>query len=272
VTGTAYRTLHQTSPLLHGGDVVHFQRDLNWWFERWHVKLHLDDDGDYGEQTREAFKLVAHGLGIDWRDGATPEIRRKIRDPKLRSQHELKIAAGRSQWRHRLKYRFDDDPVKLFVEYLHSQVGVTESPPGSNRGPKIDAWNRAVGTAPGPDAYWCGALQNAGLVAAGFANNHRLAYCPYIEADARGGIGGWRWYGPDATPQVGWLALFTEKGIAGHVEGVVEAGHPLRTIGGNTSKGDGSPNNGGVVAYHDFSEYHGLPLRGFAAPPFKALA
>lgn len=262
------RILRATSPEMHGSDVTHLQRALNGWLARWHVNLHLRADGVYGPQTREALKLVCYGLGIDWRDGATPTLRRKIREPARRTNWEKKVSAGRADWRRRLKHRFDTgNAVELFVAYLKAHVGVTEHPAGSNQGPQVDIWNRLVGTPPGPAAYWCGALQNAALVAAGFPTEHFMAYVPYIEGHAKAGQGGWRWHSASSPPKKGWIATFGSP-IGEHTEGAIEDGWPLRTIGGNTSKGDGSPNNGGVVAYHDFSHYRGLPLRGFAEPPF----
>ena len=125
-----------------------------------------------------------------------------------------------------------------------------------------------VGTPPGPQAYWCGAFCNACLVAAGFRPMSFMAYCPSIEPHARAGVDGWSWFDQNVVPRMGWLALSTHGGVAGHVELVARTGRPMVSFGGNTSRGDGSPNNGGVVCRHDWSHYRGLPLRGFAAPPY----
>jgi hypothetical protein len=214
--------------------------------------------------------VVCYGLGIQAQagNGIAPDIRLKLRDPARRTRVERKRGDGRAAWRHRLKRRFQQSGPALAVGYASRVNGVCEHPPGSNRGPQVDAWNRMVGTPPGPQAYWCGAFCNACLVAAGFQPMHFMAYCPNIEHQARAGVDGWRWFEATELPRMGWLALFTEGSVAGHVELVARTGRPMVTFGGNTSRGDGSPNNGGGVYRHDWSHYRGLPLRGFAAPPY----
>lgn len=45
------------------------------------------------------------------------------------------------------------------VEIARAQAGVLEHPPGSNRGPEVDAYLRAAGLDPTQGAYpWCAAL------------------------------------------------------------------------------------------------------------------
>jgi hypothetical protein len=264
------RTIGLTSPLMHGGDVLLLQRTVNNWLRRWHVPRLIDEDGEYGPESRRMTLLVCYGLGIQAEagKGIAPDVRLKLRDPARRTLVERRRGAGRESWRHRLKQRFQQSGPALAVAYATRVDGVCEYPPGSNRGPQIDAWNRMVGTPPGPQAYWCGAFCNACLVAAGFRPMSFMAYCPSIEQHARAGVDGWRWFDKNAVPRMGWLALFTHGGVAGHVELVARTGRPMVTFGGNTSRGDGSPNNGGVVCRHDWSHYRGLPLRGFAAPPY----
>lgn len=260
------RTLRLASPYIKGGDVTSYQRELNGWLKRWHCDYRLDADGEYGPGTRRIHVLVCHGLGINWRDGATPTVRRKVRDEVRRTPAEKKLGAERADWRHRLKDRFEHKGPDAAVAYAAKFVGVKESPVNSNRGPYITAWQELTGY-PGGGVPWCGCFANAALVAAGFASEHFMGYCPSIEAHAKAGIDGWEWHGPGVKPQKGWLALFGDP-VAHHVELVIETGSPLRTIGGNTSAGNGSFNNGGEVARHDFSRYHGMRLRGFAAPSY----
>lgn len=53
------------------------------------------------------------------------------------------------------------------VEIICSQDGVVEHPLGSNRGPEVDRYLRAVGLDPGHAAYaWCAALVSWGVVEA----------------------------------------------------------------------------------------------------------
>ena len=267
-----HRTLKLTTPHLQGNDVVLLQRTVNGWLRRWNVPRRLDQDGEYGMDTRAMTLLVCYGLGIAKAEtvhGISPGIRIKLRDPARRTLIERRRGDDRAHWRARLKLRFERQGAALAVAYANrmAQKGVHETG-GANRGPLIDKWNRAVGIPPGPNAFWCGSFANACLVAAGFEPMRFMAFCPHIEEQARSGRDGWRWKSASATPQPGWLALFTHGGVAGHVEVVVKPGKPLVTIGGNTSVGDGSPNNGGQVARHDFSTYRGMPLRGFALPPY----
>src|SRR5450759_1043677 len=43
--------------------------------------------------------------------------------------------------------------VAAAIDYALRHVGVCEEPPGSNRGPEIDAWAKEFGSPPG--SYWC---------------------------------------------------------------------------------------------------------------------
>lgn len=266
------RTLQLTSPLMRGGDVRLLQRTVNDLMRRWDVASELDEDAEFGPETRKMSVLACYGLGVPIvaSHEIRPQARVKLRDPARRTLIERRRGDGRAEWRQRLRHRFEAHGPALAIAYASHMADrrVSESPPGSNRGERIDQWNRMAGVAPGPLAYWCGSFCHACLVAAGFSPMRFMAYCPSIEQHARSEADGWTWHAPGAEPRAGWLALFTEGRQAGHVELVVASGLPLRTIGGNTSAGDGSPNNGGGVYRHDFSRYRGLPLRGFAAPAY----
>jgi hypothetical protein len=266
------RTLQLTSPLMCGGDVRLLQRTVNTWLRAWQVPHLLDEDGEFGPESQRMSVLACYGLGVPIvrSHRITPPTRIKLRDPARRTLTERRRGDARAEWRQRLKRRFEAHGAAMAITYAShmADLRVSESPPGSNRGERIDQWNRMAGIAPGPAAYWCGAFCNACLVAAGFHPMPFMSYCPAIEQHAKADAGGWTWHAPGATPRAGWLVLFTEGGVAGHVELVVASGWPLRTIGGNTSAGDGSPNNGGAVCRHDFSRYRGLTVRGYAAPPY----
>lgn len=263
------RTLRLTSPLMQGGDVIALQEGLNDWLKRWHVPHRVEVDGEYGHATRNVLKLVCHGLGVNYRDGATPTVRRKLRDQNRRTTREKRIGGERADWRRRLKLRYEDKGADAAVAYAlkMSRLNIREKPAGSNLGPYISDWQRLTGYKVPPGVFWCGCFTNACLVAAGFEPNHRMGYCPYVEGDAKAGVDGWRWASAHTRPEKGWLALFGTP-IAHHIEIVVLTGLPLRTVGGNTAGPGGSPNNGGGVYFHDFSTYRGMPLRGFAIPPY----
>lgn len=86
------RTFKLTSPHLVGPDVRDFQRALNTRFAAWSIALRIDEDSDYGRETRKAARRVCRGLGIDaaaMRHGVTPELRAKINDPTLRTAAEI---------------------------------------------------------------------------------------------------------------------------------------------------------------------------------------
>ncbi|MEA2273864.1 MAG: hypothetical protein QOI98_2572 [Solirubrobacteraceae bacterium] len=268
------------SPHIHGDDVAEFQRLVNTRFNRWAIPYEIDADGEYGLGTRDAAVQVCHGLGLDpksYQRGITPAVRTKIRHPDQRTPQEVKLGKERAGWRAALRKRLEatkHGPV-MAIEYGRKHVGVTEHPDGSNRGPEVDGWNRAVDNPPGPMAYWCGAFVNACLHAAGFPNQPFMRYGPWIEERARGGTNGWSWHEVVTQGRPGDVVLYTEPktGImAAHIELLVK-GPGLWILGGNTSPspGSGSQSNGGCVAEHQSRDpnFRGLRFKGFARPPWK---
>ena len=98
-----------------------------------------------------------------------------------------------------------------------------------------------------------------------------IGYTPSIVARAKAGTDGWTW---NSVGQPGDLALFDTPGGAAavHVEIVRERLSDTRysTFGGNTSAGDGSQSDGGMVARRDDRATVGaFPIIGFARPPYK---
>lgn len=276
------RTFLLVTPAMRGVDVEDLQREVNRWLAHWGVHLKLDVDGVYGVTTKRAATTVGYGLGVgrdQFAHGISPETRVKIRHAgesvDYRSVVERQRARDRRGWVDRLAKRYASkaNGPTMAAEYAlkMAKLGITEKPPSSNRGPYIDEWQRISGYAPG--VSWCLCFVNACWVAGGWPASvlpwH--GYCPTLETMARGGEHGLKWHGPAVTPQLAWAALFTEGGVAGHVELAVKGGKPLRDVGGNTSKGDGSPNEGGGVFAHNFSTYRGLPLRGYVELPWLQL-
>jgi hypothetical protein len=267
------------TPNMKSSAIHAFQESLNATFAEWRVPKTIDADSEYGEETDLAARQVCHGLGINpqsYGNGMTPGVRIKIRHPEKRTPAEIAVGNEREEWRRAFAKRVSAEAAgpEAAVKFARKNVGVSESPPGSNRGQLIDMWNRAVGTTPGPQAYWCGAFVNACLHAAGFPNQPFLAYCPGIETHARGGAGGWSWHPTLADGKPGDLVLYTEpgSGVAAHVELVVSA-RPFDVIGGNTSANPstGSQSNGGCVAEHRRDPNNpGLKFKGYARPPWKA--
>jgi hypothetical protein len=263
------RTLKLTSPAMRGADVERFQKDINAELGRWDISFRLDEDGVYGLETRDTAQSVCFGLGLDspvMSRGATPAIRLKVRNRKL-SKTEMTRYKARRDWRERLGKRLDGqgDAINASVAFARAMLGVTESPPGSNRGPRIDKWCRATGFIAGP---WCGAFANAVLVAGGFADQEWLRFCPWIEQKAKGGEAGWSWH---SSPKRGDLVLYG-RSVAQHVGFVYDA-DSLTTIEGNTSSGPGgSQDNGGGVFQRQRRKdgsLNSMPIRGFARPPWS---
>jgi hypothetical protein len=265
------RTLALTSPHMTGGDVELLQKDLNARFAAWDVPYAVDVDGDYGMNTRDAAASILYGLGVQpgAEDGVSPVDRLKIRYGWDRLTAEEKVRQqDRAEWRRRLADRYGGGSVKIALDYARNHIGVTEHPAGSNRGPQVDAWERACQVLAAP---WCGCFVNGCLVAAGLPNTVWLRYCPSIEGVAKSGQGGWEW---THDPQPGDLVLYGSR-EAQHV-GIVEktaSGRDTQTIEGNTSNGPGgSQSNGGIVARrhrHDDGSLNGFPIRGYARPPWS---
>jgi len=133
------------------------------------------------------------------------------------------------------------------VAWTAARVGTTERPPGSNRGPSIDAWQRAFGFRGAP---WCGLFCGNAMRAANVKGvTSRIAAVAFIEDDARARRAPFRGWSNGSGVMRGDLVVIGGRGV--HVELVVErhADGSCSTIGGNTSFGPGgSQSNGGAVA------------------------
>jgi cell wall-associated NlpC family hydrolase len=165
--------------------------------------------------------------------------RRKGREaPRLRKAYQR--AKGELA---RLRRQARQDNARKAVRWARSQVGVKESPPGSNRGPKIDDWQRAHGMLAQP---WCGAFVGMALRAGGVRLPNGVVYTPTILAWAKN-----RQHGLSLTskPRPGDLVLYKFSNGPAPVEHVgLYIGEGL-TIEGNTSSDEqGSQDNGGMVA------------------------
>ena len=211
----------------------------------------------------------------------TEGAQRILRTPGSRSELQLARAKARS-------IRLADGP-RLFpglaaeigargkgaasaIAFAERQVGTKESPPGSNSGPKINDWCELAGyDQPVP---WCGCFVNACIIAGGVPSGASwgIGYTPSILAQARNRRDGWSLH---RTGMRGDLALL--DGSPGgdpveHVEIVVARLSDTRyaTIGGNTSSGNGSQSDGGMVARRERATTGGWRIIGFARPPYPA--
>jgi hypothetical protein len=264
------RTIKLASPLMSGKDVEALQRAVNVRFKHHHIAKAIKVDGEYGPATRRAVRQVAYLLGLDVglfdQHGATPRIVRKIKAPKKRNPRDRRRARAREPWVKRFRAAVAEAHrgPRMAIQYGRRFVGLVEHPAGSNHGKYIDDWEKACGFSGAP---WCGMFANAMLRAGGFPNQPWLAYCPTIEARAKGGIDGWTWH-PPGQGKVGDLVLYGTP-IAHHTGIYLGKGV---TLEGNTSFDDaGDQANGGAVAirHRDLSGGGGFPLRGFARPPWN---
>lgn len=152
-----------------------------------------------------------------------------------------------------------NSPVERAVAWARRQEGTVESPPGSNRGPKISEWQAALGPWLVGLAY-CGVFVGTALKQAGVAITSRVASVAMIEEDAKAGQNGFEsWHGAEAGRR-GDAAVIGGHGV--HVELIrqrVSGGY--LTTGANTSSGPGGSQADGEGVwprFRSFSEVHGV--------------
>lgn len=136
--------------------------------------------------------------------------------------------------------------AELAVAWARAQIGVSESPAGSNWGPKIGEWIKASGY--GYGVPWCQCFANAAAVQGG-AVGIRNGYTPYFLSGRYAGEG----YKPTSltAAEPGDFVYFKWPGVSGdicdHVGVLVsKTSSTVTCIEGNTSNA-GSQNNGGAV-------------------------
>jgi hypothetical protein len=203
-----------------------------------------------------------------------------IRDPDMRDADQLRRAKERAEaaghhaaFFHAMAERIGMELGRgpdAAVTFAEAQVGTRERPPGSNSGPKIDDWCHMAGYA--DPVRWCGCFVNACIMAGGCPSGAGFIGSTVMILDrAKKGAGGWSLH---SEGRRGDLALY-DDGPGGdpvvHVEIVrkrIDA-TTYATVGGNTSSGDGSQSDGGMVAAHDHrSTMGGFHIVGFARPPY----
>jgi hypothetical protein len=148
-------------------------------------------------------------------------------------------------------------------------VGVAENPPGSNEGkPFPTGWEENFGM---NGVSWCGCFAGSMVLAAGGHVTSRVAYVPYIVADARAGADGFvrfvSWDGDRSQVKPGWLVTYDWNGghsFGEHVGVVKElTADGVVACEGNTS--GTNPSDGGMVAVMTRSN---ADIIGYAEPRF----
>lgn len=178
-------------------------------------------------------------------------LARRITRRRLRLQ---KLKAWRATRRRQLA-KLKVPGQRAVVKAAYDAVGRVENPPGSNRGPHpISTCQKHILGYDG--VAWCGCFAGWLLEVYGRvgAIGARVAYCPFIEEDARLGRNGMRKIVGDTQGEPGDLAVFDwqQDGTEDHVEVIVKnkGGGAYETVGGNTSfeGAAGSQSDGGCVA------------------------
>lgn len=263
------RTLRLSSPHASGEDVRRLQVAINARRRTGHVRV----DGEYGPATAHAAKVCALTLGIasgGIANGLGKHAQTIIRAPARRTPLEHYRAKARAKAAAK-RHQGARGAVAVALELARRTPHITESPAGSNRGPLIDEMQRAVGMIAQP---WCGAFVFWCLKHAGIEVTPEVRYCPYTEAHAKNGTGGFdRWIPASRAHEApaGSLVLYG-KNEAVHVallcEEVPVDGTTVHTAEGNTGPGnEGSQANGGG-AFERWRKINepSFPVRGFAVP------
>lgn len=249
------RVLTLTTPYMTGPDVERLQKTAVGRLTKRGIHASLVYDGEYGPATHQVVCEAADALGVRPITGSARAARRRVAAilrPAIRTPAE--ILRGRRRVK---EIRAASRGLVAALRWARSQIGTSEHPPGSNKGPKITQWQKEVDI-PGGGAPWCGAFARAVAKVYGTLLTTETRYCPWIVAHAKAGTGGYlRWTTSPAAAQAalddGYLVLtvFDFGGpVAAHVGVLLHALKDVVTnVEGNTSSGsNGSQDNGGIVA------------------------
>lgn len=251
------RTLTLTSPLMKGPDVVRVQNALK--------NVHgaaIEVDGEYGPMTAAAVKRYRHKAGFKVVNGTMPERAQKILLGEWPlSPVEKARAATRAAAAKRAEKRITV-PEKA-VRWMEERAGLTESPAGSNRVPRLMREGKAAGLSTWMSSMgwpWCAYTTSlSNLVSGGYYGWYSLIkgksnglYVPEILSDAKAGRNGLRLV-PKAEAKRGDLLVFNfDGGVVDHIgraRGPWKNGS-IQTVEANTSfEGkSGSQSDGGALA------------------------
>ena len=218
-------------------------------------------DGEFGPKSRALWLRLAPLLGFQ-HNLITVRHQAFMRWPHRRPDAMKDRARKRvAQWKRDL--RAARRGPRAALRWAGLQVGITERPSGSNGGPHIDTWERALGFGRVP---WCGIFVGTALKTAGVRGiSSRVAGVALIEEDAKSGRNGFRsWHASTHGKPGDAVVLFGHGVHVGLIEKRVQGGY--QTVEGNTSAGSaGSQSNGGGV-FRRFRSF-GV-VRGCARPRY----
>lgn len=247
-----HRPLSLHTPRLEGADVDALQANINKQYRHFKIDREIEVDGVLGAESFNAAKQVARCLGVTGngerklRRGTISEGTQKLIRGRKRTAAEAVVGTYREGYRKKLRKRYAKDAGEKAVAAGRKLIGVTEQPPGSNWGGKVETMIRFTGyTFP---VYWCGCYACWVVVKLGGAKiptRIRLGYAPYITADALAGRNGLTAV-PASQAQPGDIACLWG---GQHIEVIAEkpSNGSVRCLGGNTTAG-GKASNGGEVA------------------------
>jgi hypothetical protein len=147
---------------------------------------------------------------------------------------------------------------RVIVERALRSIGMLEEPPGSNRGPDIDALNLRAGVPVG--SYWCASWAGSVWQDAGAEVPNGYASCDRWMEWAKQTN---RWTTTTNSP--GCAVLYGKLGDATHIGILVRTSPMILSIEGNTSvEGGGFERNGTAVSLKLVNERD--PVLGYAHP------
>lgn len=153
-----------------------------------------------------------------------------------------------------------DPAVRRAILGAMDCIGVLESPPGSNRGPEIDEWNRRAGAPPA--SYWCASFVTAMWEDAGLeVLSSERASCESVRQWAK------RTGRYSAKPVPGALVFYGDADHAHHIGIVTRTDLATLTVEGNTTIEGGTAGesrNGIGVSQKTITS--GDNILGFALP------
>jgi hypothetical protein len=249
--GTVHRGLNLATPAPKGSDVKILQANINKAFRHFKIDRRIAEDGEFGRQTLSAARQVALLKGAVGNNrkylkkGRVTKSAQKLIRGRKKSRRERLATAARKPYRRKLRKRYSRTGGIKALKWAIEQIGTTESPAGSNWGPKIGEWITFTGYS--FPVYWCGCFACYAVVKVGGAKiptRIRIGYTGYITADANAGVNGLTAV-PFSQARAGDIVVYSFDHI-----GLVERvdGDTLFAIEGNTSSGSsGSQSNGGGV-------------------------